>query len=80
MSNIAEGFERGGTNEFYQFLSVAKGSTGELEAQLCIALDQRYISKDQFDKARDLAAATKRLIAGFMKYLRKTASKGQKYK
>lgn len=39
MSNIAEGFERDGDNEFRQFLSIAKGSVGELKAQLYVALD-----------------------------------------
>src|SRR5687767_2491505 len=42
LSNIAEGFERGGDNEFLQFLSVAKGSCGEARAQLYVALDQAY--------------------------------------
>jgi four helix bundle protein len=80
MSNIAEGFERGATNEFYQFLSIAKGSAGEIEAQLYVALDQQYISQDQFDTVRDLANSTKKLIAGLMNYLRKTDIKGLKYK
>ena len=35
LSNIAEGFERGGDQEFLQFLSVAKGSCGEVRATVC---------------------------------------------
>ena len=80
MSNIAEGFERGGTAEFLQFLSVSKGSAGEVEAQLYVALDQGYITEDEFTSLQGLAQTTKRLIAGFIRYLRECEMRGLKYK
>jgi four helix bundle protein len=41
LSNIAEGFERGGDREFLQFLAMAKGSCGEVRAQLYVAIRSR---------------------------------------
>lgn len=41
LSNIAEGFERNGDKEFIQFLTIAKGSCGEVRAKLYVALDQK---------------------------------------
>jgi four helix bundle protein len=48
LSNIAEGFERAGNKEFSHFLYMAKGSAGELRAQLYVALDLTYITTDEF--------------------------------
>src|ERR1700752_1334785 len=50
LSNIAEGFERGGNQELIQFLSVAKGSVGELRSQLFIATDCGYIDSKEFSE------------------------------
>jgi four helix bundle protein len=52
MSNIAEGFERGGLGEFHQFLSTAKASCAELRSQLYVALDVGYIDSPTFHDLR----------------------------
>jgi four helix bundle protein len=80
LSNIAEGFERGGDKEFSQFLAVAKGSCGEVRAQLYIAFDQGYLSKDLFERLFNAANEIGRLISGLMKYLSMSELKGSKYR
>ncbi|OGP70693.1 MAG: four helix bundle protein, partial [Deltaproteobacteria bacterium RBG_13_58_19] len=55
MANIAEGFERGGNKEFRQFLAVAKGSVGEVKAQLYVALDSHLMPLEQFNSLMALA-------------------------
>ena len=80
MSNIAEGFERGGDKEFIQFLSTAKGSCGEVRSQLYVALDQSYITPVEFEKLSSEALEVSKLVAGFMGYLRQSELRGNKFK
>src|SRR5437660_936825 len=80
MYNIAEGFERSGTSEFSHFLSVAKGSAGELEAQLFIGLDQGYLTEKEFAALRGLVREVGSLVGGFMRYLREAPIRGTKFK
>ena len=80
MSNITEGFERGGDKEFIQFLSTAKGSAGEVRSQLCVALDQGYLSEPQFQSLQQLSVEVGKLIAGLMNYLRRSEMRGSKFR
>lgn len=80
LSNIAEGFERGGDKEFIQFLSNAKGSCGEVRAQLYAALDDAYLTEAEFAELNQLCVAVSRLIAGMMAYLRRSDLRGNKFK
>jgi four helix bundle protein len=80
MSNIAEGFERGGNKEFLNFLLVAKGSAGEVRAQLYIALDAGFLSEPEFAHLNSLCIETSRLTSGLMRYLANSDYKGTKFK
>ena len=79
LSNIAEGFERRGISEFIQFLNIAKGSAGEVRAQLYIAFDQSYISQTEFDEFQKRITEISKMISGLMSYLLKSKNAGNAF-
>jgi four helix bundle protein len=75
VSNIAEGFERGSRAEFGRFLNIAKGSCGEVRAQMQVASDQNYISKHECE---NFCLTAKRISAGLSnlaQYLKQSSKK-----
>ncbi|MDD5328156.1 MAG: four helix bundle protein [Phycisphaerae bacterium] len=78
LSNIAEGFERGSKTEFIQFLYIAKGSCGEVRAQLQIAQDQSYLQQDEYQGLYDLCKQINGMISNFIAHLQKTDYQGEK--
>jgi four helix bundle protein len=80
LSNIAEGFERGGTAEFIQFLAIAKGSAGEVRAQLYVAKDLGYVGPEAFEALMSSVLRISKRISGLISYLRRSDLKGCKYK
>jgi four helix bundle protein len=79
LSNFAEGFEREGNTEFIQFLSVSKGSVGELRAQLIYSLDLGLLEEQPFSELDALGESATRLLGGLIRYLGKSEKRGRKY-
>jgi len=71
MSNIAEGFARRTDKELLNFLGIAHGSVAEVQSQLYVALDQKYIEQREFAAAYELTDHCSRLIQALAKYLRR---------
>jgi four helix bundle protein len=71
MHNIAEGFDSETNPEFVRFLRYAKRSCTEVQSELYVALDEKYISADEFSETYELAGRTRAAIRGFINYLRK---------
>jgi four helix bundle protein len=69
MHNIAEGFDSDTNAEFLRFLRYAKRSCSEVQSELYMALDQKYISKAEFQDVYNHAGQTRAAIRGFVKYL-----------
>jgi four helix bundle protein len=70
MSNIAEGFESDRRRDFIRYLGYAKASAGEVRAQLYVALDVGYLTREQFNALVDLATKCSGQIQRFMAYLK----------
>jgi four helix bundle protein len=79
MSNIAEGFERGGNQELLQFLYVAKSSCGEVRSQLYVGLDQGYIISSDAEKSIVAFRRLSGMIGNMISYLKRSGMKGEKF-
>ena len=74
MHNIAEGFDSGSNPEFIRFLKMARRSASEVQSELYLALDRKYITREELDVAYNLATEAKQLINAFIAYLRRHKS------
>jgi len=80
MHNIAEGFDSETNAEFLRFLRYAKRSCTEVQSELYVALDLKYISESEFRDVYDHAGRTRARIRGFIKYLWAYVQKSKKAK
>ena len=80
-NNIAEGFERGTTNELLAFLYIARGSAGEVRSMLTVKLRRVRPEniKSQISKLISLAESCSRQLRGWADSLQNSDIKGQRH-
>src|SRR5436190_24248213 len=80
-NNIAEGFERGTTNELLQFISIARGSAGEVRSKLRLLLRRPWAAhlKSQISNLISLAESCSRQLRGWADSLQNSNIKGQRH-
>jgi four helix bundle protein len=69
VSNVAEGHSRTTRGEFRNFLSIARGSTREVEVHLLLAEQLGYVESSILAKARDHCDAISRMITNLKRAL-----------
>ncbi len=74
MHNIAEGFDAGSNPEFIRFLKLSRRSASQVQSELYLALDRKYITAEELATAYSLASEAKRLVNGTIAYLRRHKS------
>ena len=67
--NLAEGFGRFHFQENIQFCRISRGSLYELIDQLITSEDDRFITKEDYEKGRELISKALALLNGYINYL-----------
>ena len=80
-NNIAEGFERGTTNELLMFLYIARGSAGEVRSMLTLLLRRKWAAhlKSQISNLKSSAEGCSRQLRGWADSLQNSDIKGQRH-
>ena len=69
MSNIAEGFERNSRVEFARFVSIARGSAGEVRSQLYLARELDYVGEEECGVLMATCSEITRMLVSLRKSL-----------
>ena len=76
--NIAEGYGRFHFQENIQFCRVSRGSLFELMDQFITAMDEKYITEEEYNKGREMLEKAKGLLNGYINYLQRAKNDREK--
>lgn len=80
-NNIAEGFERGSTNELLAFLYIARGSSGEVRSMLCLLerIPAFFPLRSEICNLRSSCLSISRQLYGWIEQLKNSDISGQRH-
>jgi len=71
MANIAEGFHRSSSKDFLKFLDYSRSSVAETISHAYVALDQKYITRNEMDELNESGNTVWKKINGMISYLKR---------
>jgi len=69
-SNIAEGYGRDGNNDYLRFLNISISSLFEMQTQLEISFNLKYINENQFNKINGESREIERMLSSFIRKIK----------
>ena len=69
-SNIAEGYGRDGNSDYLRFLNISISSLFEIQTQLEISYNLKYINQIQFNKTNGESREIERMLSAFIRKIK----------
>ncbi len=69
-SNIAEGYGRKSTDDYLRFLQIAISSLYEIQTQLEISINLKYLSKNNYEKVYELSREIERMLSSLIRKIK----------
>lgn len=69
-SNVAEGYGRDGKKDYLRFLNISLSSLFELQTQIEIAFNLKYLEKDSFEELYEYTREIERMLTSFIRKIK----------
>lgn len=77
--NIAEGCGKSSEADFVRFLEIASGSASELDYQLILARDLKYMDQNEYEKIKNELTEIRKMLTAFIKQVRNRNNRSKSF-